>query len=324
MANVLIIKLGALGDVVMSTSLIKQIQSFHSTDKLFLLTSKPFDNIFHAWKDLAVHTVERKGFINNLKTLAWIRSINFSSVYDLQSNDRSGLYCALSGIPSRVGNHPRYPYTIHPKDTYKGQCHIYKRMLEVLESAGIPAEPCLSALPATENERQRVSSWINKNRLVNKSFIIIHAGGSKQHPEKRWPYFEKLAKKLSLSNKTIVWIGGNDDLEINKHLTSVAGINACNIFTFSELAELGRHASFAITNDSGPMHILSCSGIPVYGLFGPTNWKRNHAICQENRVITAQIDGDSKLENYNDFIPVSLDTLPVDAVIKRLTLDGIY
>jgi len=139
MANVLIIKLGALGDVVMSTSLIKQIQSFHSADRLFLLTTKPFNTIFHAWSGLSVHTVKRMGLLNNLNAVAWIRSKHFSSVYDLQSNDRSGLYCALSGIPTRIGNHPRYPYTIHPKDPYFGQCHIYKRMLEVLESAGIPA-----------------------------------------------------------------------------------------------------------------------------------------------------------------------------------------
>ncbi len=324
MSRVLIIKLGALGDVIMATSAIKQIQGHHQGDEIWLLTTPPFVVLFKNWEGLDVAAFPRQGVFSILRSIRWICQQKFDILYDLQSNDRTSILSALSGIPKRIGNHPRYPYTIHPKDTYKGQCHIYKRMLEVLESAGIPAKSCLPALPATEKEKQRVSSWINKNRLVDKSFIIVHAGGSKQHPEKRWPYFEKLAKKLSHSNKTIVWIGGNDDLEINKHLASVAGINACNIFTFSELAELGRHAYFAITNDSGPMHILSCSGIPVYGLFGPTNWKRNHAICQENRVISAQIDGDSKLENDNGFIPLSLDTIPVDNVIKRLTLDGIY
>jgi len=98
MANILIIKLGALGDVVMATSLITQIQSFHSTDNLFLLTSEPFDTIFSAWKGLTVHTIKRNGFRNNLNAIAWIRKNNFAVVYDLQSNDKTGLYCALSGI----------------------------------------------------------------------------------------------------------------------------------------------------------------------------------------------------------------------------------
>lgn len=322
MANILIIKLGALGDVVMSTSLIKQIQSCHSKDNLFLLTSEPFDTIFRNWEKLNIHTTERKGLKNSLRTVSWIRQNHFESVYDLQSNDRTGLYCALSGITRRVGNHPRYPYNIHPEDSYQGQCHIYSRMLTVLESANIPVNSCTPSLPASEEEQQRIRTWLKENNLIENNFIIIHAGGSKQHPEKRWPYHEQLATKLSSMDKTIVWIGGDDDLETNKKLSSISGINANSMFTLSELAELGRHASFAIANDSGPMHILSCSGIPVYGLFGPTNWRRNHAVGQEGHVISAQIDGDSLINN-SSFRPVSLETISIDIILSRLSSDGV-
>ena len=321
MANVLIIKLGALGDVVMSTSLIKQIQSYHSTDNLYLLTSTPFDTIFHNWPGLNIHTVERKGLRNSLRTIAWIRQKRFESVYDLQSNDRSGLYCALSGIARRIGNHPRYPYNIHPEDAYQGQCHIYSRMLAVLESAGIPAKPLPPTLPASNKEKQKIRAWLRENKLIKDNFIIIHAGGSKQHPEKRWPYYDQLAVKISSMNKTIVWVGGNDDLEINKSLSSITGINANNLFTFSELAELGRHASFAITNDSGPMHILSCANIPVYALFGPTNWKCAHATGQNGRVISAQGNSDLIFGNNNTFCPFPLKTISTEIVISHLTSD---
>lgn len=324
MANVLIIKLGALGDVVMSTSLIKQIQLFHPADKLFLLTSKPFDTIFRAWKDLNIHTVERKGLLNTLRTMAWIRKSRFDAVYDLQSNDRTGLYCAFSGITKRIGNHPRYPYNIHPEEAYKGQCHIHDRMLTVLKSAGIPAKPLLPALPASNEEKKNISSWIRENKLIENDFIIIHAGGSRQHPEKRWPYYEQLAKKLSAENKSVVWIGGNDDLETNKTLSSITGIDASKLFTFPELAELGRHASFAITNDSGPMHILSCSEIPVYAFFGPTNWKRAHAIGQRDHVFSSQIISASETSDGHEdtvFAPLSLDKINLLYVIDRLKQD---
>jgi len=325
MANVLIIKLGALGDVVMATSLIKQIQRFHSTDNLFLLTSAPFDNIFSAWKGLTVHAVKRKGLWNNLQAIAWIRKNKFESVYDLQSNDRSGLYCALSGISRKVGNHPRYPYNVHPEEPYKGQCHIYDRMLTVLESASIKAEHITPFLPASDEEKRHVITWLKENKLVEDDFIIIHAGGSKQHPEKRWPYYKGLAQALSARNRSIVWIGGNDDIETNENLSSTAGVNACMQFTFSELAELGRHASFAMTNDSGPMHILSSSGIPVYAFFGPTNWQRNHAIAQGDHVFSSQIisarDASADLSGAV-FSPVSLDKINLSYVIDRLKMDG--
>jgi len=325
MSNILIIKLGALGDVVMATSLIKQIQSFHSTDNLFLLTSAPFDTIFRAWNGLTVHAVKRKGLCNNLRTIAWIRKNHFESVYDLQSNDRSGLYCALSGISRRVGNHPRYPYNVHPEEPYTGQCHIYDRMLAVLVSANIMAEHIAPCLPASDEEKQHVRTWLKQNKLVTDNFIIIHAGGSRQHPEKRWPYYKQLAETLSPGNKTIVWVGGNDDIEINENLSSIAGVNACMQFTFNELAELGRHAAFAITNDSGPMHVLSCSGIPVYAFFGPTNWQRNHAIGQRDHIFSSQIisaSGASSGLKDGVFSPLSLDKINLSSVIDRLEMDG--
>ena len=318
MSNVLIIKLGALGDTVMATSLIKQIQSFHSTDNLFLLISAPFDTIFRAWKGLTVHAIKRKGLRNNLRTIAWIRNNHFASVYDLQSNDRSGLYCALSGISRRIGNHPRYPYNVHPEEPYRGQCHIFDRMLAVLESANIKAEYIAPSLPATDQEKQHVKTWLKENKLVKDNFIIIHAGGSRQHPDKRWPYYKQLAEALSARNKPIVWVGGNDDIEINQSLSSITGVNTCMRFTFTELAELGRHASFAITNDSGPMHILSCSGIPVYAFFGPTNWRRNHAIGQEKHVIAREQSAENKDRQHQDLSQIS-----VEYVVSLLERDGL-
>ena len=318
MANVLIIKLGALGDVVMSTSLIKQIQSFHSTDNLFLLTSENFHSLFHAWEDLNVQTIERKGFLNTLRTIIWIRKTHFAAVYDLQSNDRTGLYCAVSGISRRVGNHPRYPYNVHPEDAYRGQCHIYDRMLTVLKSAGITAKQCSPILPASNEEKQKISSWIRENKLIENNFIIIHAGGSRRHPEKRWPYYKQLAKIFLAQNKAIVWVGGDDDLEINNHLSSIIGINASNQFTFPELAELGRYCSFALTNDSGPMHILSCSGIPVYAFFGPSNWRRNYAVGQNEFVITRDLSIAGQNKSCQD-----LGQINVEDVVLILESSGL-
>ena len=96
--------------------------------------------------------------------------------------------------------------------------------------------------------------------------------------------------------------------------------DASNAFDILQLVELGRLASFAITNDSAPMHILSCSMIPVYGLFGPTNWRRTHALGQQHRVITPSID---IISQNNIFKPQSLATLSIHHVLERLKDDGL-
>ena len=314
--KILIIKQGALGDVVMATSLIKQIKDYHSKNTVWLLTSPPFESLFTNWNELNVKIFPRKGVMASLNTVCWIRKEKFSQIYDLQSSDRTGLLCALSGVRDCVGNHPHFPYRFHPKDKYTGQSHIFDRMLEIISSAGIPVSNQPPFLPASEMEKNKVLQWLKTNNIANKPFIILHAGSSPAHENKRWPFYHELGKALSDKGFQIIWVGTDDDAELNTHLSEIAGIDATNEFNILELAELGRHAKFAITNDSGPMHILSCSEIPVYAFFGPTNWKRNHAIGQKDRVFCPALLDKNHADKIQDLKQISLDY-----VIARLDED---
>lgn len=320
MAKILIIKLGALGDVVMATSLIRQIQQYHAHDDLWLLTAPAFLDIFNHWSELNVIAFGREGLRETLKAVCWIRSGDFTRVYDLQSSDRSAVLCALSGIPARVGNHPRFPYNIHPGDIYSGQCHIYERMLEMLRAAGINAVYAPPELPLAEEEKEFVMAWLGKKQLLSSAFVIMHPGASPQHPEKRWPYFLELALALKDSGYTVVWAGADNEQEMNQRYSTQVGIDASNMFSINMLAELVRHARFAVTNDSGPMHVLSCSGIPVYAFFGPTNWRRNHALGQKDNVLAVE-----RLHPDRNMDPSStsdLRLITVNDVIQRLRKDG--
>lgn len=283
--KVLIIKLGALGDVIMATSLINTIQSHHHDDELVLMTSPPFAPLFAAWPKLGVQAFPRRGAM--LTALRWLRREGFQRAYDLQSNDRTSVLLAFSGIAERIGNHPRFPYHIHPDKPYRGQRHIFDRMNEVLAAAGLPAAPPQPQLPAPEDTRQRVLEWLVANGLTERSFAIMHAGASRQRANKRWPHFAELAGTISQRGMQCVWAGADDDRELNATLSARVGIDATNAFDILGLAELGRHACFAVTNDSGPMHVLSAAGIPVFALFGPSNWRRNHALGQRDRVIVS-------------------------------------
>jgi len=44
-----------------------------------------------------------------------------------------------------------------------------------------------------------------------------------------------------------------------------------------------------MTNDSGPMHILSTAGLPVYAFFGPTDWQRSHAQGQSAHALVKPV-----------------------------------
>mgnify|MGYP003662899406 CR=1 FL=1 len=312
--KILIIKLGALGDVIISTAIVKQIMDHHPNDDIYLLTTPPFSQLFSHFNDLRVIAFERNGLANKIKTVCWIRSQKFRRLYDLQSNDRTGFFSALSGIPFRAGNHPRYPYNAHPKTSYRGECHSFERLNQIIESAGIlPAEP-LPYLPVPEDVDTKINRWLEKNGLEKDSFVLLHAGSSPAHLNKRWPHFEELALHLA-KTFTIVWLGGESDIELNENLSRTVGINTTNAFKILDLVALGKKAKFAITNDSAPMHILSCSQIPVFGLFGPTYPRRTHALGQFEKVITVN---ETIACNDEAFKPAEISEITVGMILNKL------
>ena len=318
--KILIIKLGALGDVIMSTPIIKRLQEHYSNKEIWLLTSSIYEELFINWEGIAIKTIDRGTVIDTIKIIQWIRKSKFSMLYDLQSNDHTSIISALSGIGLRAGNHPRFPYHINPGSKYKGQCHAFERLNKILEKTKIKPAAAVPCLPSNNNIKNKISNWVNSKKLTSKKFVIIHAGSSKKHKQKRWVYFSELAKSLCNKNLDIIWVGSNDDNDINKQLSSSFGINATNQFSVLELIELGKHAAFAVTNDSAPMHILSCSDIPIYALFGPTNPKRTHALGQGNRVISVPLTfplDDSK------FTPSKISKISLSSVLDKIKKDKI-
>ncbi len=313
--DILIIKLGALGDVVMATGLIDRIVQHHAPRRCTLLTSPVYRELFPGLTGMEIKTFDRRSLRSTLATVLWMRNGRFLRVYDLQSNDRTGAMCGLSGIPERAGNHPRFPYNIHPDNRYTGQCHIHTRMLDILKAAGIPADGVVPCLNPPEADREMVDGWLRDRGLSDRKLVIMHAGASERRPEKCWPCFSELAVFLEQRGFVAVWAGGKDDRHINAELSRTSGVDATAAFSLLQLVALTSRAEFAVTNDSGPMHLLACGAIPVYGLFGPSDWRRNHAVGQHDRVLS--LDRDEPV-----FRATRLADLETGQVLRRLEQHG--
>ncbi len=306
----LIIKTGALGDIVMATALVQAICRHHQHDEVWLLTTAAFAPIFQNWPQLSVQTFEPRGARASLARLRWVRRMRFERIYDLQGNDRTSILCALSGARARIGNHNHYPYTHHPADKWRGQSHIFERMNALLHAVGVTSAAPRPCLLASNAQQAKVARTIARYHLDVGPFCILHAGASPARPEKRWPYFAQLAQRLSAGGLTVVWIGAAADAALNAELARAVGVDLSNAFDVLELAHFGRAARFAVTNDSGPMHILAAAGIPVFGLFGPSDWRRNHALGQRDHVIATSA--------HAGRTAARLEQLAVDVVYARL------
>ena len=221
----------------------------------------------------------------------------------------------------RIGNHPRFPYTHHPVSAWTGQCHIFERMIEVLRAAEVENVDHLPHLPISDPDRDAVAAWSDARALQERRYVVLHANASQARPQKRWPYFETLGQRISAHGLVPIWIGGPDDATENQRLCAIAGgFDATATFSLPALAQLARHARFAVTNDSGPMHVLAASGIPVFGLFGPSDWRRNHALGQREHVIACV----ECVEEFRGRITAEcLDQISCEMVWNRLGNSGV-
>ncbi|MDF1594390.1 MAG: glycosyltransferase family 9 protein [Desulfobacterales bacterium] len=297
MKKILIIKMSALGDVLMALPHVDSILAQHRDDDVWLLTGPAFRELFVNHPRLKVIALDRRKGIGAESTYGralWVRKQAFDGIYDLQGNRTSRLLVRFSKSPWRVGTQPLRIYHFHPEDFYRQDTpqHVFDRLNETIAAAGLePARPEAVLYPSPD-DITRVVRWKTEQGLADGSFALMHAGSSSDWPSKRWPaeYFLELARRLEASGRRCVWIGGDADREINSGLAREVGMDATGRFSILQLYELGRAAAFAVTNDSGPMHILALSGLPVYAFFGPTNWFRSHAVGQPQRVLTSPVD----------------------------------
>ena len=284
--RILIIKLGALGDVVLATSLLARLLEVHAADRVTVLTAPDYCELLSGFEDLDIVVFKRKGLLSQLQLLRWLLGQQFDVVYDLQGSLRSRIMTLLTQAQKRAGPVPALAYTHAPLPGDQGT-HAFDRFNAALVAAGIDAAPAVPRLPLSTAAVSRVDAWLQQQDLGGEQLVLMHAGASLRWPSKRWPEQSFLALALALESRgmTVIWLGGETEGEMNRRLASKTGIDAGTVFGLVELAALGCRAAFAMTNDSGPMHILSTAGLPVYAFFGPTDWQRSHAPGQSAHVL---------------------------------------
>lgn len=291
MKKILIIKLSALGDVCLALPVIDVIINQHKNDDIQVLTGPAFVDFFINHPQLKVEVLDGKNrFGKNGKwgRILWTRREKFDVVYDLQGNRTSRLLVRFSGASRRVGTQPNRIFHVRPETFYskETQQNIFDRLNETLVAADMPqAQPrCdLHPFPA---DIEKVAQWKNQTGIADGAYALFHAGCSPEWPSKQWPadHFLHLASMVERAGIQCVWIGGKEDKDINSSLAAWVGSDATAQFNLLQLYLLAKNARFAVTNDSGPMHVLALAGLPVYSFFGPTNWLRSHAVGQRERI----------------------------------------
>lgn len=295
--SILILQTKYLGDIVLASTLVKNLQLEYPGVRIVFLCEARFAS-FLTTHGIASEVVtfsrarlrgsplqRGREFYSMVRGL---RRHRFDMTIDLSDSKTSRVIVRLVNARTRVGYHPtdrplrwyeRNPANIRVTRFGYGERHYLYRYLSPLEALGIDLRvrtPSIKPLPL---ETARVQDLLNSHGLRRNAFVAVHAGasfhGRRWQPERFAAVIDEISRETGLD---FVLVGGPDERKPAEQIvagTASAVVNLVGVLSLETLLALLEEARLFLGNESGPMHMAAAAGTPVVGLFGqtrPTRW----------------------------------------------------
>jgi lipopolysaccharide heptosyltransferase II len=296
--NILVIKMSAIGDVILSVPSLKAIRTkFKHADIRVLVGLQSRDVLdgcpYINGKIVCDFKGKDKGLSGLWRLGLDLRKHCFDIVIDLQNNKKSHILSFLSLAPLRYGyKNGKFSFLINNgiKDDAPYLDPI-EHQFRVLKSAGIkPIDKQLELWPSP-SDSERIDALLQEHWIKpTQSLVGINVRASARWASKNWPpkriaeLCDRLAKEF---NMRVVLTGTKEDspfIEKRRNMTASKPIVAAGRTGIMELASLVKRCKLYVTPDSAPMHIASAIGTPFVALFGPTDPVR-HVAPSKNYIV---------------------------------------
>ena len=287
MSNILIIKHGSLGDIAQACGAIQDIFENHKNDQIFILTTKPYLELFKRnpfIKDVILDKrLPRYNLIYLYFLMKKIKKYNFSKIFDLQNSSRTNFYKRI--LFPKVGKEVwSSSLTTLPSDKSKEEFD----KIAVLERFNYQLK---ASLLNTSNTLKPDFSWAAKDissikKDYNlKKYILLFPFCSPHLKIKKWPYYEELIQlilnKFNQEYK-IITAPNYDEIDEAKNISALTILDNGRALDVSQLTTLIKDSSFVIANDTGPAHIAAHVGANGLTLFGKHTTAYKVSIEREN------------------------------------------
>ena len=287
MSNILIIKHGSLGDIAQASGAIQDISENHKNDQIYLLTTKPYFDLFKKNPFIQEVILDKRLPRYNLFYLFFLmkelKKYKFSKVFDLQNSSRTAFYKNIL-FPKASFETWSSSQTTLPAEKDKNQFD----KISVLERFDHQLK---TSMLNTSNTLKPDFSWAStdiseiNNQYKLKKYILLFPFCSSHLSIKKWPYYNNLIQlildKFGDEYK-VVTAPGPSEITDAKNINALALLDNWRALDISQLTSLIKNSSFVIANDTGPAHIAAHIGVKGLTLFGKHTTAYKVSIEREN------------------------------------------
>lgn len=302
----LIIKLGSIGDAVLSTAAVGAVKRGLGPDfRLSLLTGEPCREVFLRCPyidDLIVCDLKNKdkGLRGLLKWGAVLRRRGFEMTIDFQNNRKSHILSRLSAAGRRFGyNNGKFGRLLNRGVKDNKICNgPVEHQFRVLGPLGIGysgEKPELWPDSSDEDYAQEMllQAWVADNQ----SLVGINVSASRRWTSKNWPQDKTAALINMLCGRDIrvVLTGTEGERKQAEEIISAVKspksvINACGrTADVNQLACLIGKCRVYVSCDSAALHAAAARKVPLVALFGPTDPRRHLPPSDKCEVISKKL-----------------------------------
>lgn len=342
--KILIVKLGHLGDVLLTTPVASALRRQWPSAYLAYVVNQGTEAMALNNPDIdKVFVVPRKAS-NNLRLAAAqfnlllkILACGFDLVLDLSGGDRGALVAFFSRAGLRMGFAPKKPhirarafnFLIDGRGT---QNHVVETNLRFITKLKLnPVEVSLKWRPG-DDASGRADELLRQYGLSKGSYVLLH-------PTSRWMFKTwtvqgnaRLLEHISSLGMTTVMTCAPDAKEMNFCAQikaalppSVKIVDLSGKLTLSLLGALIERARLFVGVDSVPMHMAAALKVPTIALFGPSGekmwgpWQVRHRVltmsdCPHRPCGRDGCDG-SKISKCLENLPAQMVTDAVDEML---------
>ena len=278
--RILIIQTAFIGDVILSTPLIKVLRrTFPDAFISFLLipeTENVLENNPHLDEVLVYDKRKKKGLGSLLQIIARVRQGKFDLAVIPHRSMRSAILAYLSGIPERIGFDRAVGSSLFTKRVaYNANAHEVERNLSLLSNfAPRPEDTSPELFPSTD-DLSYVRRLLSDSGISEGERVVGIAPGS-VWATKRW-LPERFAEVADLLLKEaeikVVLLGSREDRALCERIADLMAGRPAIVAGKTSVLQSAAILSLCrvlLSNDSAPVHMASATGTPVVAIFGST------------------------------------------------------